>query len=610
VNLLATRIRTALALGLPNLWRAFRYRTRLKLGIAWPHSTLSDITAENVFREPTNILSTPLENSSLWNKGHTYFGWYTQENAGCPDWHSNPFNGQQFVGTDLPWSKLDDFNNSVGDIKTVWEASRFDWTIAFSQKAANGDSHSIVQLNAWLKSWILHNPPYLGPNWKCAQEASIRVLHLAVAALILGQVQDPSSALKQLIGVHLKRISATLHYAIAQDNNHGTSEAAALFLGGSWLMRLGNAEGQRWYKLGRKWLENRARRLIEEDGSFSQYSVTYHRMMLDTYSIAEIWRRKHDLDDFSASLYSRLRVSTNWLYQLVSKENGDVPNLGANDGARLLPLTDTDYRDFRPSVQLASSLFANARAYGDEGHWNLPLKWLGVNLPDAELSPQLSVQFDNGGYSLLRRADAFVVLRYPRFRFRPSQADALHVDLWLGTENILRDGGTYSYNDPSDVSEYLSSAKGHNTIEFDDRDQMPRLGKFLYGDWLSAEEVSPVCCDGQATSAGACYTDKYGGRHQRSVILTDDRLTVTDNVSGFKRKAVMRWRLLPCDWRFEGNQVICKNYSLNITANVPITKIGLTSGWESRYYMQKKAVPVLVIEIEEPGELVTIVNFG
>lgn len=41
------------------------------------------------------------------------------------------------------------------------------------------------------------------------------------------------------------------------------------------------------------------------------------------------------------------------------------------------------------------------------------------------------------------------MLRYPRFRFRPSQADALHLDLWLEGRNLLRDAGTYSYNTES-----------------------------------------------------------------------------------------------------------------------------------------------------------------
>ena len=53
-------------------------------------------------------------------------------------------------------------------------------------------------------------------------------------------------------------------------------------------------------------------------------------------------------------------------------------------------------------------------------------------------------QLDAGGYSLLRRGAVFALPRYPRFRFRPSQADALQVDPWLGGINHLRDAGSYS----------------------------------------------------------------------------------------------------------------------------------------------------------------------
>ena len=44
------------------------------------------------------------------------------------------------------------------------------------------------------------------------------------------------------------------------------------------------------------------------------------------------------------------------------------------------------------------------------------------------------------------RRNAIAMLRYPRFKFRPSQADALHVDLWVDGENLLRDARAYSYN--------------------------------------------------------------------------------------------------------------------------------------------------------------------
>ena len=103
-------------------------------------------------------------------------------------------------------------------------------------------------------------------------------MHLAMAAHLLGQVATPSIGLVRLVRLHLRRIAPTIQYAVAQDNNHGTSEAAALFIGGSWLASLSNERGavreaHSWMKQGRKWLENRARRLIAPDGSFSQYSL-------------------------------------------------------------------------------------------------------------------------------------------------------------------------------------------------------------------------------------------------------------------------------------------------------------------------------------------------
>ena len=39
------------------------------------------------------------------------------------------------------WTDIDDF--SQGDIKDVWELSRFDWVVAWSTQVANGDSEKI-----------------------------------------------------------------------------------------------------------------------------------------------------------------------------------------------------------------------------------------------------------------------------------------------------------------------------------------------------------------------------------------------------------------------------------------------------------------------------------
>jgi hypothetical protein len=575
-------------LGLPNLGRVFIYRLGVKLGI-----------------NPVRRIQAKLPNGDFFKKIplNPSFSKGEAEQNNPPNWHKNPFNDVPVQNPTRPWWQIPDFDPHLGDIKTVWEASRFDWVLTFAQQATHGNHEALDTLNHWLSDWCTHNPAYCGVNWKCGQEASIRVMHLAYAALILQQHQQASPTLQTLIKAHLQRIAPTIQYAIAQDNNHGTSEAAALFIGGTWLILLGDNSGKQWAKMGRKWLENRAAWLMEADGSFSQYSVNYHRVMLDTYSMAEHWRKCLNLPAFSDRLYQQLTAATHWLHQMTQAATGDAPNLGANDGARLLPLSDTDYRDFRPSVQLAMALFCNQRAYSEEGEWNIPLRWLKISLPHAVASTPTSQHYPDGGYSVLRQGDAFALLRFPNFRFRPSQADALHVDLWLNGDNLLRDGGTYSYNAGEDITRYFGGTASHNTIQFDDRDQMPRLSRFLFGEWLQARDVIPVHTEADRIQASAAYRDYQGTYHHRTISLGTTSLSVSDKVSGFKHKAILRWRLQPGEWVINGTSVTNGKHQLTLTSSVPIARIELTQGWESRYYLQKTTLPVLEVELQQAGEI-------
>lgn len=615
MNMLLLKLLTAWHLGVANIGRALLYRIGVRSGLN-KVKTLEEAPSAGPFYGAVNTevalscLSAEKDSSYV----PTAFGLpadFPSEN-GIPLWHQSVLTGKSLDA--LPWWQLPDFIEGLGDIKGVWEASRFDWVLAFARRALAGDHRALTRLNDWLSDWCEKNPPYMGANWKCGQEASIRVMHLAMAAQLLGQVGAPCTGLWDLVRIHLRRIAPTLQYAIAQDNNHGTSEAAALFIGGSWLAKVATGESAQqearyWMALGRKWLENRARRLIEPDGSFSQYSLNYHRVMLDSYSMAEVWRRELELPVFSDDLIARLQAATAWLGNMVSPDGTDTPNLGANDGARLLPLADSDYRDVRPSVQLASVLFAGVRAYHTPGTWDQALAWLRIPLPEPSRNYTCSRQYDDGGYAVLRKPNVMLLFRYPRFHFRPGQSDLLHVDFWLNGVNLLRDGGSFSYNCDEPWQSYFPGSAAHNTVQFDQRDAMPRLSRFLFGAWPKARDVSTLKVQRTCQSAGAGYRDWKGASHHRSIELDEQRLRVVDEVKGFEKSAVLRWRLAPGEWYWDGGWLVGHGVRLRVIAEQPVQRCELVEGWESRYYSRKTPLPVLEIEVDKAGRLTTELSF-
>ena len=602
-----------MALGLPNAARVAGYRLGVKFGLNSVRWLQADVPHGPFFLpiQTNRFVDAPAV--SAWQTSALLFShWRIALTDAPPDWLANPLNGQRISGPDRSWWQIPDFDPAVGDIKLIWELSRMDWVLAFSQRASQGDAAALKRLNEWLADWCSHNPPYKGPNWKCGQEASIRVMHLSMAALILGQVGTATSGLRDLIRLHLQRIAPTVQYAMAQDNNHGTSEAVALFIGGSWLVALGLKEGEHWANTGRRWLENRAARLIGPQGSFSQYSLNYHRVMLDTFCMAEVWRRNLGLPSFSEHWQSKSLAATEWLRHMVNPVNGDAPNVGANDGARLLQLTNTPYRDHRPTVQLAMALLDRKRAYEQPGTYDHPLHWLGVDVPSHIAPATKSYEADDGGFAILRRGVVMALLRYPRFRFRPSQADVLHLDFWLGVDNVLPDAGTFSYNTEPKWLGYFGGTASHNTVQFDGRDQMPRLGRFLLGDWLRTTWLQPLKEDAQGTYFGAAYQDGQGGVHRRRITLEDDLLRVQDDVTGFSCKAVLRWRLRPRYWQIEDEagklrlaSRLDTKQTLTVSSNKSIVRYELVEGWESLHYMEKTEVSVLEIEVREPCSLVT-----
>jgi len=606
------KIVTYYRLGLINLYRVGFYKLWLKLNIH-PVQKISFEPFNGIFFKQPEI-SLPYGSSSLESikSGFNPFsGDFISFENEHPDWHKNYFNAQQSTFKNYNWWDIPDFDLALGDIKTVWELSRFDWVIQLVILSISGDKDAITILNNRLNHWLKENLPYKGVNWKCGQEASIRVMHLIFSAIIIEQFNKPSQSLLKMIEMHIKRIAPTISYAIGQNNNHGTSEAAALFIGGHFLKINGLLQYEKHEKIGRKWLEERSKTLFSEDGCFSQYSTNYHRVALDTYSFCETYRRKNDLKPFSRELSSKLSMATRWLEVLTDKNSGDVPNIGANDGAKLFPTFKSEYRDYRRSVQWANLEFNNRLVYVLSENDKFIFNKLGINTETANLDlpvDDIQLNGDEDGFFIYRKKSILLVFKRPIFKFRPCQSDALHIDLWIDSQNILRDGGSYSYNTSFDKSNYYNGVESHNTVQFDGRNQMPRFSRFLFGSWLKEHKFN-FHQSNKSIYISTGYNDYFGAFHQRNLTFSEKELLIEDSVKNFKMSAKINWRLKASDWVYVLSSENKTDIEINLITNEIKGDFSKSCGLESLFYNNESNIPVIYKDLNKFGRFSTKITW-
>jgi len=449
------------------------------------------------------------------------------------------------------------------DIRPLWEANR--WA-ELPRLALAGEAARIAP---WLAAWFALNPPYRGPNWGCGQEAALRALHLALAAALAG-----SAAPRDVMKLLARRIGANPAYASSQDNNHPISEAAGLLACG---MTLGDG---RLAARGARRLDHAVARLVAPDGSFAQPSPAYHRLLLDVVSVVEWLRRRGGGPPTAATTLARMASATRWLHRLACPLTGALPRIGHQDGSHFADLGAAGPDDARPSLERAARIFCGASAgWPDDPGCSA----LGLPAP----AERLVAEGDWCSLGFLGRASGRMraTMRTGPLRFRPGHADLLHLDVWDGPLNLLRDAGTGAYNpaNPAWVRHFQGTA-AHNAITFDDEDQMLRAGPFLFARWPETG----------ALPDGAWLRDHRGRIHERRIKVTPAGFAVEDRVRGPFTQAVARWHLAPGEWVLTADGVVGPPGRLRIHSRAPVM-LRLAETLESLAYGAASPRPVLEV---------------
>ncbi len=477
-----------------------------------------------------------------------------------PDWHRNQLSGERAEAA-RHWSRLGDF--AFGDIKAVWELSRFAWAFALARAyAKSGDEQHAELFWRLFADWMARNPPNQGANWMCGQEATFRLMAATFAVDVMAEARASTAARQADFAAFVvatgRRIAANLDYALSQSNNHGISEAVGLVTAA--LLVPEDPKAESWRRRGVRALERQLAELVYADGAFAQHSATYHRVLVhDLLWYAAVMRAFGR--PVSGPIRDAALKAVRFVGSLMTAETGSVPLYGASDGANILPLADADYGDFRPLVQAGHAVFAGRKSLAP-GPWDELADWMaGTDAAQAGLAAQSAgngpegcdrrVHHGEGGCLVWRHGASRLFLRCPSsFRHRPGHADLLHVDLeWRGVP-VAIDAGTYSYNACGPAGGDLKEAAVHNTVTFDGKEPMEKLGRFLYLPWPSGWSGWIGAHRFAAEHDG---WQRIGCRHARSVEAEgDDAFVVTDDLAAATESLARVHWLLP-DWPYRWN---------------------------------------------------------
>ncbi|MFJ8234252.1 alginate lyase family protein [Ureibacillus sp. NPDC094379] len=537
------------------------------------------------------------------------------------NWNYSPAT-KKFAPKDKHWSEIADLNSDFGDIKWIWELSRFTFAYPLAQAYVITKDEKYPE-----KFWLLfedftkNNPLECGVNYKCGQEISLRLMAWIYAFSIFFDSptlsEDRLKLLVKTIYHHADHVNRHISFALESvKNNHSISEAMGIYTIGSLFPMFDKAE--EWKTRGKKFLEREISWQIYEDGSYIQHSFNYQRLVIQDITWVLTLASKLN-DKFSKEFYDKFEKTILFLYNFQSGDEGRVPNYGMNDGAYIQPLTVRPYLDYRPVLQAAWIVLKSKRLYNERLSDEIAI-WLGLNT-NVELDNIVrdSKYYENGGYLVSRKNNQLATMRCTSYKHRPHQADMLHVDFWVNEHNILADAGTFSYNTDLETIKYFNGTKSHNTILLNELDQMTKVSRFIWLNWTKSKVHNVGFTKDKDNFEGEHFGYKPS-THRRNVLHSESCLVIEDKLELINESTVsLSWLFgvknvtqldyntlvvkLPNNETWEMTVDIIEGKVEKLDSNLYLGSTKPMYGWISNYYGDKEEFPQLVFSFKTKGNV-------
>jgi len=511
------------------------------------------------------------------------------------DWIIHPETGFRYDNR-KHWTTIPDMSTEAGDIKYVWEKSRF----SYFHVILRYDQHYKLDHSEWIfsemESWIRINPINCGPNYRCSQEISLRVLNWLGALAFYKESSNLTEERWSLFFHHMywqiNHVWENIQFSrIAVRNNHAITETLALYIFGSLFQNV--ADASKWKAQGKAWFEQEIEYQIYPDGSYLQFSMNYQRVVVQLLTLA-IRFADEQMDPFKELVYRRADKTLRFLYAFQDPVSGQLPNYGANDGALFFQFSDLPFRNYNSqlnALQVALTGSGSLDPFVSE-----EASWFGYPripfLPDFTSFPEKLQVFGAGGFAGIKEDDTLTFFRSGKHKDRPSQADNHHLDLWFNGVNILRDAGSYKYNAGEEDIHYFFGTRSHNTAQVNNLDQMVKGPRFVWLNWSQSisltarEEEKGWMLTGEIE---AFRQIRKGIRHKRTIWKERGKAfwKVEDVFYGLVDEEIeVLWHPHP-DFISHFNLIVLDENNSKIEAEQVM-------GWYSGLYGQKEQAPFYI----------------
>lgn len=502
------------------------------------------------------------------------------------NWQLNPITQKQ-CDSRAKWYTIPDFDKQRGDIKVIWEISRFSHLFLFVRAFFITNDHKYY--NAFVNqihSWVLTNSYSYGANYKCGQECALRLINVLMVYCVFDKLGFKDTTLDEDIKILVrdcyKKILSNFFYAHrCIKNNHTLSELAGM-IAGAWCC-CDNRKVSKAYRLYNQVVLEQ----FTEDGGYCQYSFNYQRLAMQIFEcICKMSEKTKRMP--RTEVRQRLYNSALLMYQCQNSD-GDLPNYGSNDGALIFPITSCQYRDFRPVINTTSALAGNHRVY-DHGMWDEELVWFGKTMTSFKPIAKVSSAFQKAGLFTLRNEHIFIMIVLNDYSTRPAHMDQLHCDIWVNDYNVFCDSGSFSYS--SDLGRELISNLSHNTVVVPNKKQMTQHGKFLLYNWTKRQDYKHTF-----SSFEGSYISKNGYTHRRWISLRNDCIEIRDEVCGLPKFA----SLLHTPCVVNGNFLM--NEGKKIVEIISNFSIYVESKRRSLFYLQSEEIGLLSLHCSDSNTL-------